>query len=72
MQLNNDRSDFFNIFSAFESPMKVFDSIFGDKFIVMNNLLLKFPFFAPEPKMYEKGDQRTNCPVSLTWVLRIC
>ena len=41
----NDQSDNFKVFSAFESSIKIFDNIFGNNVFLMNTVLLKFHFF---------------------------
>ena len=49
----NDQSDKFKVFSAFELSIKAFDNIFGNNFFHMNTVLLKFLIFALKSEVCE-------------------
>ena len=51
----NNQSENFKVFCAFESSIKAFDNIFGNNFFLMNTVLLKFQNFILKPKVCKNG-----------------
>ena len=52
----NNQSDNFKVFRAFESSIKAFDKIFGNHVFLMNTALLKFRVFALISEVCEMGE----------------
>ena len=57
MQLcrQNNQSENSKVFSAFKSPIKTFDNIFGNIFFRITTVLLKFKNFAIKPEVCKMG-----------------